>query len=97
MSEAISEQLIEKQSEKTAESIAECEENSENIKTEKAESSSDPYAYLERGDFSSEKFKIEIKNLPKFYGVHVSVASILQSCFKVVFWSRNSENYLTKN
>lgn len=31
-----------------------------------------PYAYLDRGDFSSEKFKIEIKNLPKFYGIHVN-------------------------
>ncbi|XP_050294370.1 tRNA (uracil-5-)-methyltransferase homolog A [Anthonomus grandis grandis] len=27
-----------------------------------------PYAYLDR-DFSSENFKIEIKNLPKFYGI----------------------------
>lgn len=31
----------------------------------------DPYAYLER-DFSSENFKIEIKNLPKYYGINVS-------------------------
>ncbi|XP_044252549.1 tRNA (uracil-5-)-methyltransferase homolog A [Tribolium madens] len=29
----------------------------------------DPYAYLDRSDFSSEKFKIEIKNLPKIYGI----------------------------
>ncbi|XP_060521309.1 tRNA (uracil-5-)-methyltransferase homolog A [Cylas formicarius] len=29
----------------------------------------DPYAYLSRGEFSSENFKIEIKNLPKFYGM----------------------------
>ncbi|KAJ8959061.1 hypothetical protein NQ318_022317 [Aromia moschata] len=28
-----------------------------------------PYAYLER-DFSSENFKIEVKNLPKFYGIN---------------------------
>nr|XP_023017149.1 tRNA (uracil-5-)-methyltransferase homolog A isoform X2 [Leptinotarsa decemlineata] len=28
-----------------------------------------PYAYLER-DFSSENFKIEVKNLPKFYGMN---------------------------
>ncbi|RZC38967.1 tRNA (uracil-5-)-methyltransferase -like A, partial [Asbolus verrucosus] len=29
-----------------------------------------PYAYLDRADFSSEKFKIEIKNLPKIYGIN---------------------------
>nr|XP_022905076.1 tRNA (uracil-5-)-methyltransferase homolog A-like [Onthophagus taurus] len=28
-----------------------------------------PYAYLER-DFSSESFKIEVKNLPKYYGIN---------------------------
>lgn len=28
----------------------------------------DPYAYLKRPEFSSENFKIEIMNLPKFYG-----------------------------
>ncbi|KRT80105.1 methyltransferase, partial [Oryctes borbonicus] len=28
-----------------------------------------PYAYLER-DFSSENFKIEVKNLPKYYGIN---------------------------
>lgn len=37
---------------------------------EKSEEQS-PYAYLNR-DFSSENFKIEIKNLPKFYGFNVS-------------------------
>ena len=30
----------------------------------------DPYAYLQR-DFSSENYKIEIKNLPKHYGISV--------------------------
>ncbi|XP_067010006.2 tRNA (uracil-5-)-methyltransferase homolog A isoform X2 [Anabrus simplex] len=29
----------------------------------------DPYAYLGRGDFTSEKFKIEVRGLPKFYGI----------------------------
>lgn len=37
-----------------------------------AQDANNPYAYLDRGDFSSEKFKIEIKNLPKFYGIHVN-------------------------
>ncbi|XP_017778980.1 PREDICTED: tRNA (uracil-5-)-methyltransferase homolog A [Nicrophorus vespilloides] len=29
----------------------------------------DPFAYLERDEFTSEKFKIEIKNLPRYYGI----------------------------
>lgn len=32
----------------------------------------DPYAYLSRPEFSSENFKVEIMNLPKFYGAGVS-------------------------
>lgn len=30
-----------------------------------------PYAYLEREEFTSEKYKIEIRNLPKYYGMNV--------------------------
>lgn len=33
-------------------------------------SETNPYAYLEREEFSSERFKIAIKNLPKYYGVN---------------------------
>ncbi|CAH0564921.1 unnamed protein product [Brassicogethes aeneus] len=29
-----------------------------------------PYAYLDRGEFTSENYKIEIKNLPKYYGIN---------------------------
>lgn len=36
-----------------------------------------PYAYLDRADFTSEKFKIEIRGLPKFYGIGVRFASLL--------------------
>ncbi|XP_044728957.1 tRNA (uracil-5-)-methyltransferase homolog A [Chrysoperla carnea] len=47
-------------------------ENKE-IKTENnASSETDPnnvYAYLNRSDFTSEKFKLEINGLPKFYGI----------------------------
>ena len=32
----------------------------------------DPFAYLEKTGFTSEKFKIEIRNLPKYYGIGVS-------------------------
>ncbi|XP_026499811.2 tRNA (uracil-5-)-methyltransferase homolog A [Vanessa tameamea] len=30
---------------------------------------SEEYAYLDRGGFSSEKFKIELRGMPKFYGI----------------------------
>lgn len=32
----------------------------------------DPFAYLDRDDFTSEKYKMEIRNLPKHYGIAVS-------------------------
>lgn len=35
--------------------------------TEKNEN--DPYAYLERDNFTSEKFKVEVRGLPKYYGI----------------------------
>lgn len=38
------------------------------IEEEKVE---EEYAYLDRGGFSSEKFKIELRGLPKFYGIAV--------------------------
>ncbi|KAK6625257.1 hypothetical protein RUM43_005551 [Polyplax serrata] len=37
-------------------------------RVEVTDKSNDPYAYLERSEFTSEKFKIEIRNLPKYYG-----------------------------
>lgn len=40
----------------------------ETVKVEKE----DEYAYLNLPGFSSEKFKIEIRNLPKYYGMNVS-------------------------
>lgn len=36
------------------------------VEDEKVE---EEYAYLDRGGFSSEKFKIELRGLPKFYGI----------------------------
>lgn len=41
----------------------------ENVKEEKKEEQENPFAYLEREDFTSEKFKVEVRGLPKFYGV----------------------------
>jgi len=32
----------------------------------------DPFAYLDRNDFTSEKYKVEVRNLPKHYGIAVS-------------------------
>ncbi|XP_076634209.1 tRNA (uracil-5-)-methyltransferase homolog A isoform X1 [Colletes latitarsis] len=36
---------------------------------ETAETEKNPYAYLDRDDFTSEKYKIEIRGLPKYYGI----------------------------
>lgn len=36
------------------------------------EDKNNPYAYIDRNGFTSEKFKIEIRGLPKFYGIGVS-------------------------
>lgn len=41
------------------------------------ESSHDPYAYLNRREFTSENFKIELKNLPKYFGVTVRNTKLL--------------------
>jgi len=40
-----------------------------------------PYAYIDRADFTSEKFKIEIRGLPKFYGIGVRFLCLL--CIKM--------------
>lgn len=44
----------------------------------------DPFAYLDRDDFTSEKYKIEIRNLPKHYGIAVSTIkpNLLNMYFK---------------
>lgn len=36
---------------------------------ESTESEKNPYAYLDRGDFTSERYKIEVRGLPKYYGI----------------------------
>lgn len=33
------------------------------------EEDKNPYAYLDREDFTSEKYKIEVRGLPKYYGI----------------------------
>ncbi len=36
----------------------------------------DPFAYLQRDEFTSEIYKIEIGNLPKYLGVHVRIFEV---------------------
>lgn len=66
------------------------------IKSEPAtvEEKDNPYAYLNR-DFSSENYKIEIKNLPKYYGISVSwTYSVFQLVhFNTVHCAIHIENY----
>ncbi|XP_072752322.1 tRNA (uracil-5-)-methyltransferase homolog A isoform X2 [Anoplolepis gracilipes] len=49
------------------------------------ENEKDPYAYLKRDDFTSEKYKIEVRGLPKYYGIrefknYLNEKLDLQSC-----------------
>lgn len=37
----------------------------------KEEDTKDAYAYIDRPGFTSEIFKIEIRGMPKFYGINV--------------------------
>lgn len=43
-----------------------------------------PYAYLDRDEFTSEKFKIEIRGLPKYYGISVSIIKLLFTAYKTI-------------
>jgi hypothetical protein len=53
-------------------------DNQPTEKMDKGEVTQDnPYAYVDRADFTSEKFKIEIRGLPKFYGIGVRFLSLL--------------------
>jgi hypothetical protein len=53
-------------------------DNEPTEKKDKEEAAHDnPYAYVDRADFTSEKFKIEIRGLPKFYGIGVRFPFLL--------------------
>ncbi|XP_057378243.1 tRNA (uracil-5-)-methyltransferase homolog A-like [Daphnia carinata] len=52
----------------TAEPESGNQEEQENSENNSSDKNLDPYAYLKRPEFSSENFKVEIMNLPKFYG-----------------------------
>ncbi|XP_012536283.2 tRNA (uracil-5-)-methyltransferase homolog A [Monomorium pharaonis] len=62
------------------------------------ENEKNPYAYLERDDFTSEKYKIEVRGLPKYYGIGefkklLNEKLDLQSC-KVKPPGKNRSNWL---
>jgi hypothetical protein len=42
---------------------------------------SDEYAYIENKGFTSEIYKIEIRNLPKYYGINVCLFSTASIAF----------------
>jgi len=46
---------------------------------EKHTESLDPYSYAQRGDYTSEVYKLELMNLPKRFGIAVSKFCILLS------------------
>ena len=48
----------------------------EQVEMDKVAGGIDPYSYLQRGDFSSEIFKIELTNLPRKFGIGVSHSCI---------------------
>ena len=58
-------------------------ENSENHSVIN-EANDDPYAYVTRNDFTSEKFKVEIKNLPKYFGVKASIIFLKKNYIKQI-------------
>lgn len=54
------------------------------------------YAYLDRGGFSSEKFKIEVRGLPKFYGIAVRnyIMYLFSVKFAVFEWNNLLEKFI---
>lgn len=71
---------VKKESESMAEKIQikseerDCEVNTEETENQtESVTKEDPFAYLDRDDFTSEKYKIEIRNLPRHYGIAVNI------------------------
>lgn len=55
----------------------------------------DPYAYLDR-QFSSENFKIEVKNLPKFYGINVRNDLGVDTVYFINLWLQEFRKLLNQ-
>ena len=49
-----------------------------------ANSTDEAYAYLHTDRFTSEKFKVEVRGLPKFYGISVSILFSSDSCHQYI-------------
>lgn len=64
--------LMELKSEIKKEETIELDTEIKNIDQSESMVKQDPFAYLDRDDFTSEKYKVEIRNLPKHYGFAVS-------------------------
>lgn len=52
-------------------------ENTDVIDTENKVKENDEYSYLKTSGNSTEAFKIEVRNLPKYYGVNVCICILL--------------------
>lgn len=55
------------------------QEDKEDNENNGSDKNLDPYAYLQRPEFCSENFKIEIMNLPKYYGGGVRFLNCIMS------------------
>jgi len=49
------------------------DDNSVYVAKQTSTVSLDPYSYVERGDYTSEVYKLELMNLPKRFGIAVSI------------------------
>lgn len=60
------------------------EENEEQISAD-VESKNEEKGYLARDEYTSERFKLELNNLPKYFGFGVSEKFALQSKSEILF------------
>jgi len=63
---------VDDEQEKEEEGEQEQAEGDETSEIQSSDDVIDPFSYLQRGDFSSEIFKIELSNLPRRFGIGVS-------------------------
>lgn len=71
MEENGTKETVEPKTEETPENGAESDVQGTD-QVEQPDARQNPYAYLDRDDFTSEKYKVEVRNLPKHYGFAVS-------------------------
>ena len=57
------------------------------LAADKNTASLDPYSYVQRGDYTSEVYKLELMNLPKRFGIAVSLFCMdILYCFLLLFY-----------